>query len=111
MPRGDRTGPFGMGPRTGRGLGYCSGYSYPGYTSPGPGLGFGRGFGRGLGGGFGRGFGMGRAMFGGVSPYYAGIPQITEEQELQYLKQESDVLNQQMKEVQKRIKDLESKKE
>ncbi|MCF7946089.1 MAG: DUF5320 domain-containing protein, partial [Spirochaetia bacterium] len=26
MPRGDRTGPDGMGPRTGRALGYCSGY-------------------------------------------------------------------------------------
>ncbi|NPA39927.1 MAG: DUF5320 domain-containing protein, partial [Thermodesulfobacteria bacterium] len=25
MPWGDRTGPLGMGPRTGRGLGYCSG--------------------------------------------------------------------------------------
>jgi hypothetical protein len=61
MPAGDRTGPWGAGPRTGRGLGYCSGYAAPGYMSPGPGMGFGRGYGRGfgLGRGFGRGMGMG----------------------------------------------------
>jgi hypothetical protein len=62
MPAGDRTGPLGGGPRTGRGFGYCSGYSAPGYMSPGPGMGLGRGFGRGLGPGrgYGRGMGMGR---------------------------------------------------
>ena len=26
IPGGDRTGPTGAGPRTGRGLGYCNGY-------------------------------------------------------------------------------------
>jgi hypothetical protein len=31
MPRGDRTGPNGMGPLTGRGAGYCSGNIYPGF--------------------------------------------------------------------------------
>lgn len=31
MPYGDGTGPDGMGPRTGRGLGYCSGYNGPGF--------------------------------------------------------------------------------
>ncbi|MFW9989847.1 MAG: DUF5320 domain-containing protein, partial [Candidatus Odinarchaeota archaeon] len=40
MPFGNGTGPRGQGPRTGRGLGYCSGYSYPGYMSP---FGFGQG--------------------------------------------------------------------
>jgi hypothetical protein len=34
MPRGDRTGPAGMGPMTGRGAGYCAGYSTPGYMNP-----------------------------------------------------------------------------
>jgi hypothetical protein len=58
MPAGDRTGPWGLGPRTGRGLGYCSGYQAPGFMFPGPGLGFGRGFG--FRGGFGRGMGLGR---------------------------------------------------
>jgi hypothetical protein len=31
MPFGNGTGPAGMGPMTGRGLGYCAGYSVPGY--------------------------------------------------------------------------------
>lgn len=60
MPAGDRTGPWGAGPRTGRGFGYCSGYGVPGYMNAGPGMGFGRGFGRGL--GLGRGFGHGPGM-------------------------------------------------
>ncbi|MGC8825635.1 MAG: DUF5320 domain-containing protein [Anaerolineae bacterium] len=34
MPRRDCTGPFGMGPRTGRGMGYCTGHPYPGYMYP-----------------------------------------------------------------------------
>ena len=44
MPRGDRSGPDGYGPRTGRGLGYCNGYDTPGFAR-GSGRGFGRGFG------------------------------------------------------------------
>lgn len=72
MPRGDRTGPWGRGPRTGRGLGYCSGYDEPGFTAGAPGRAFhgrgsvgGMGFGRGAGRGYGRGIGYGR---GGISP-------------------------------------------
>ena len=30
MPRGDRTGPMGQGPMTGRNLGFCAGYDTPG---------------------------------------------------------------------------------
>ena len=55
MPWGDRTGPGGMGPMTGRGAGYCAGYPTPGYMNPGQGRGFGRGMGRGMGWGRGRG--------------------------------------------------------
>ncbi len=33
MPRGDRRGPAGMGPRTGRGAGLCSGYQVPGFLN------------------------------------------------------------------------------
>ncbi|RKO66612.1 DUF5320 domain-containing protein [Desulfofundulus salinus] len=33
MPRGDRTGPWGMGAMTGRAMGYCAGYSVPGFAS------------------------------------------------------------------------------
>ena len=49
MPGGDRTGPLGEGPMTGRQLGYGAGYNSPGFTK-GPGGGMGRGFrGRGRG--------------------------------------------------------------
>jgi len=52
MPRGDRTGPQGEGPMTGRQLGYGAGYDSPGYAKgPGRGAGFGF-FGRGRGRGF-----------------------------------------------------------
>jgi hypothetical protein len=33
MPRGDRTGPSGMGPMSGRAAGYCAGYAVPGYMN------------------------------------------------------------------------------
>jgi hypothetical protein len=52
MPAGDRTGPYGAGPLTGRGTGYCAGLPYPGWMN------------RGWGGGFGRGWGAGRGFFG-----------------------------------------------
>ena len=57
MPRGDRTGPLGEGPMSGRQLGYGAGYDSPGFTkgrSAGMGrrffnrLGFGRAYGGGL---------------------------------------------------------------
>ncbi len=60
MAGGDRTGPEGRGPLTGRGLGYCAGGERPGYVSAGqPG---GQGYGRGCGWGFGRGRGYGRGF-------------------------------------------------
>jgi len=33
MPAGDQTGPTGMGPRTGRAAGYCSGSDVPGFAN------------------------------------------------------------------------------
>ena len=42
MPFGDRTGPGGFGSRTGRGLGYCTGFENPGFVR-GPGMGMGPG--------------------------------------------------------------------
>ena len=52
MPRGDRTGPLGMGPITGRGAGFCAGFKTPGYAN----TRFGRGMWFGLGRGYGRMF-------------------------------------------------------
>ena len=46
MPRGDRTGPAGAGPMTGRGAGLCAGYPAAGALNPGTsGGGRGRGWG------------------------------------------------------------------
>ncbi len=77
MPLGDRTGPQGLGPRTGRGLGYCSGSPVPGYMNNwggrggfGRGGGWGRGFGRGYGRGLGWGYGAAYAP-----PVYNADPQ------------------------------------
>ncbi len=44
MPGGDGTGPMGMGPMTGRGIGYCAGNPVSGYANAGFGMGRGRGF-------------------------------------------------------------------
>ena len=57
MPRGDRTGPLGEGPETGRRMGYCAGYNHPGFMNFHSN--WGRGYGRRFRGGFqGRGPGM-----------------------------------------------------
>lgn len=44
MPRGDGMGPMGMGPRTGRGMGYCAGVAAHGHAGCGYRMGRGRGF-------------------------------------------------------------------
>ncbi len=70
MPRGDRTGPRGMGEMTGRGAGFCAGFERAGYANSFPGGGFGMGFGRGFG-AQARGFGGG----GRRNAFYAtGLP-------------------------------------
>ena len=116
MPRGDRTGPAGMGPMTGRAAGYCAGYPVPGYMNPAPGGGFwGRGRG---GGGWGRRnrfyatgltgqqrSGMGAAAFDAPGPVAPGV---TDEQELEMLKAEGDRFEGALKEVNARIEQLDS---
>ena len=85
MPRGNRTGPRGLGPMTGRAMGYCAGYPVPGYLNPfgGWGSGLARGYwmGRGGGRGFRRGFwgvpsyGYGYPAYGGYVPWTAPMQQ------------------------------------
>jgi hypothetical protein len=109
MPRGDRTGPAGTGPMTGRGAGYCAGYDMPGYANPVPG----RGFGTGPGGAWGRGHrwrnwyhatGLrGWARFGGGP--YAAPP--TREDEVTSLKAQAGWLKQQLEAVQASLAELE----
>ncbi|MBN1695063.1 DUF5320 domain-containing protein [candidate division WOR-3 bacterium] len=113
MPLGDRTGPAGLGPMTGRGAGYCAGYSVPGYMNRGPGRGFGRGWGRGF--GWGRGLGWRRAAYSYVPDYGYGVPypaypeRISPEEEANMLAEESRVLENELEAIKKRIKDLETK--
>ncbi len=118
MPAGDRTGPAGYGPRTGRAAGYCAGYDTPGYLNPTDGFGYGRGFVRGRGRSFGRGYGRGYGFRGAAyspqAPYYGQLYQAsyglapTAKEESQYLKEEAKSLKGELEVVNQRIKDLES---
>ncbi len=126
MPAGDRTGPVGYGPRTGRGAGFCSGFAAPGFANTGlanpvlanPGFGGGRGFGRargagfrgGRGRGFGRGFGFGRpwaAPYPGYG-YEPGPAAPAPEDELSALKQEAGFLKTELDNINQRISELQS---
>ena len=121
MPAGDGTGPRGMGPMTGRGAGYCTGYGAPGYANAIPGRGLGMGWGRGRGGGWGRrnryyATGVpGWARFGYASawgappvPAYSpyGAPP-TREQEAGFLKTQAEWLKEQLDAISQRIAELE----
>ena len=115
MSKGDKTGPQGLGSKTGRAAGYCAGYSVPGYmnTIRGCGRGFGRGFGRRRGGGFGiRRFGYPQPVV--VQPYYQPLDQPqTIQQEIaslenyqKSLEAEKTNLNQEIDGVKARLKEL-----
>ena len=93
MPRGDRTGPSGEGPKTGRGMGYCTGNKHPGFMTMHPdwSAGFGRRFrgGYGFRGGFGFRHGYGNYYPGNM----AGISEKTLiENEIRILKDQLSVL-------------------
>lgn len=127
MPRGDGTGPAGMGPMTGRAAGYCAGYAAPGFTNAAGGRGF-RGMGRG--GGFGGGRGrrnqyyatgltgmqraaMGYPAFGGVmppvAPYQAPFAQpVSAEQQLDALKGQAEYFADALEGIRKQIEELEA---
>ena len=115
MPFGDRTGPFGRGPRTGRGAGYCSGYPVPGFLNPAPGFGF-----------FGRGRGWrnmfwatgfpGWARFGYPNaPTAAGFgffpAEPTSDEEKEILKEQAESLKRALAEIEKRLQELEKPEE
>ncbi|AFC99675.1 hypothetical protein Mtc_0915 [Methanocella conradii HZ254] len=115
MPGLDGTGPLGMGPMTGRGMGYCTGY----VPAQGRWL-FGRGAGRGFFCGRGRGRGWrnmyyatGLTGWQRAAAYWPGVywPAVepTREQELEALKRQSEFFERSLEEVRKRIEELESK--
>lgn len=115
MPAGDRTGPWGRGPMTGRGAGYCGGHDAPGCAQPGPGRarGFGRGWGRGHGRGYGRrcGWHDGPGAAWGPPPVW-GYPRhaapFTQEQEVADLKARAQWLTEQLEAIHQRLDELES---
>lgn len=108
MPRGDRTGPQGMGPMTGRRAGHCAGYDAPGFASPG----FGRGLGMAVGfGGGGRGR---RNMFyatGGLPGWMrvGPVAPVVPVDEAAALKAQAEALQRQVETINKRLAEIEQK--
>lgn len=105
MPRGGRSGPFGMGPMTGRGMGYCAGFPTPGFMNP--------------------GFcGRGMRWFWRMGPYcppprwgyfyppyspFGMDPEKAKEAELEFLKREAEDLEMALTEIKRRIEELEKR--
>jgi len=119
MPFGDGTGPAGAGPMTGRGAGFCAGYSVPGYMNGVPSWGSSFGFARGGRGRRNRFYATGltgwqRAAWGnpyiGTYPGYAAAPQFTPDQEMDLLKKQSEYLEKILAELNQRIQALETGK-
>lgn len=119
MPGGDRTGPLGIGPRTGRAAGYCNGNRIPGFANFG-----GRAFGGGF--GFGRGFGRGGrnrfwagGRFGGfrgwAQPFYTDYPDYgpanIREDERDFLMTEARNLKTALDNINKRLDELQVSKD
>lgn len=106
MPRGDGTGPMGMGPMTGRSAGYCASFAAPGYANP-------VGFAGGFGGGFGRGLGFRRMFYATGVPGWAryGYPAYTGTNtaafdEKAFLSNQAELLENQLQQVKKRLSSL-----
>jgi hypothetical protein len=107
MPRGDRTGPMGMGPMTGRGAGFCAGYNVPGFMNAVPGrggMGFGRGRGRGC------GVGMGWRHGWGFQGFPAANQPVSSSQgdELSALRGQAKYLGEALQSITSRISELEA---
>ena len=109
MPGGDRTGPEGRGPMTGRRAGFCAGYQVPGYEKPG--YSFERGFGRGSGRGYGRGFwGRGRGFWWRDTTPETYPQVISKDEEKTYLEDTVKNLEQEIKSIRKRIEEISKEK-
>ena len=105
MPRGDRSGPSGDGPKTGRGMGYCTGNEHPGSINLNSnwGGGYGRRFR--VGPGFGRGAGL--RFRGGYGSY---IPEnISDISEKTLIENEIRILKDQVSGLEDRLSNTEKK--
>jgi len=83
MPGFDGTGPRGMGPMTGGGRGFCA---IPGYGTP-----------------------WGMPYYGATPPAPGAMPfapQMTREQELDFLKTQTQAMRQQLEQIEARIQQL-----
>ena len=112
---GDRTGPLGQGQLTGRGAGYCAGYSTPGYQNTsvartgiwGTGA---RGGGRGQRNIY-NATGLTRWQRAGTTQAAAPVQQtLTKEQRLDALKTQAENLQKQLENLNSQIKAVESEK-
>ena len=108
MPGFDGTGPRGMGPMTGGGRGFCSPWGIGaalrgGMVPPYPGAAY-------------PSYGMPRPMpfYGGYAPVQPWVnpganpyaPQMTKEQELDFLKSQGDMIKGQLEQIEARINEL-----
>jgi len=108
MPGGDRTGPMGAGPMSGRRMGYCAGYSNPGYANPVSG--YGGWFGH-RGGGYGYRhwyYATGQPGWMRARNWPSYVPP-SGESELSLLKEQSNWLRDQLAEIERRIDQMEKK--
>ena len=111
MPRGDRTGPYGDGPRTGRAMGFCSGYNSPGYLNNPGGPGFRN---AGYAGGPGRARGHRNMFYSTGMPgwmrwrapetsYVNPAPQLTKQDEKNYLQAQAEQFNRVIEDINKML--------
>ena len=105
MPRGDRTGPMGAGPMTGRGAGYCAGFGVPGFANAVPGRGLGLGY-RGGGRGW-RNMYYATGLPGWARYGYGFGPAPVPPQELSALRAQAKLLSDQLAAIHKRIDEIE----
>jgi hypothetical protein len=112
MPKGDGTGPMGMGSMTGRAAGFCAGNEMPGFANPIFGRVFGAGFSRGRGGGRGRrnmfyATGLpGYIRFGGAGAPIVN-PSINPEAARQELINRAEYMQKELETIRKRIDEIE----
>lgn len=104
MPRGDRTGPWGAGPMTGRGAGYCAGYPAPGFASAPAGF-------RGARWPWSGGRGWRHWFYATGLPFWArgGFPAPSADQQREALKAQAKWMAEALESIHKRIDELEGK--
>ena len=96
MPGGDRTGPVGAGPGSGRRMGFCAGYDRPGTFNRGGGFGMGMGRGRGN-----------RHWFRATgAPFWARSVEPNPDMEMSSLQAQADALKEELKAIENRLESL-----